>query len=41
MEERENNLEIKEIDLSLLDEMEEIITPGNGGTSSCCNDSHW
>lgn len=31
----------KEVDLSLLEEMEEIITPGSKGTSSCCNDSQW
>ena len=37
----EEELEAKELDLSLLEEMEEIITPGSQGTSSCCNDSQW
>ena len=41
MNEKENVIEVKEIDLSLLEEMEEIITPGNGGSSGCCNDSTW
>lgn len=36
-----NESEAKEIDLTLLEEMEEIITPGSQGTSNCCNDSQW
>jgi hypothetical protein len=38
---KDNKDNFEEVDLSMLEEMEEIITPSNQGSSNCCNDKSW